>query len=1165
MRRFELKDAKSNKFWEIQAEGASVTTHWGRIGTAGQTKTKELASPDKASTEMAKQIASKLAKGYQEVTAAAAPVVVRRPAPKKPTPKDPAPRQVAQSAEPQSPAARSEAAPGAPTPIGLPDEHELKIPPSWLDRLHPRRSSTYQVRPPVPPTWEQVRAEVTKEGFPEAEPQDVPVEKLVELGLVAEPERKYPYNWKQGATLYLHWVLAHRGLTEAIEVALALECMQPEVRFPIPDFRPLRVALANASDAVREAAIAQLEGPARTNPTKQALAFYLLPEETAWDFAEGSDVPARFFKGWVVSITDPDRAIGERYYAFANDIEETVLVEHGDRAIPYLKHRAEIDYDAEQRKKMARLLARIPSDAAASALMDLAEANRSILTVVPTLFERFPRRTLRLALSRPQLALMTKMWVIERPEVADAVVAEAPELAGAIEALRDSGDATLSEAEPGDLPLFFREPPWDRQRTKLRSIQAAPAAPEGVEVHLTREELAWVETLIARGERSKAREYWSDTDSALPIVVWRDQGFPTSGEVAQKVLDKDSWWLAREDRRDRALALLSLAPEPAEQLILQMSWSLGVLSAVPAVASAAIAERLLAGIGKKTIRPISLAWMERHPKFASKACLHFALARSSKIRATAQRCLGILAERGHGELIRALAKEAGHEVAEAVETILGREAIEYLPNKIPGVPSFAHPGLLPRPRLKGGVRALGPRQIETLIRALAISTIEEPYAGTDVAKEILDPGSLAEFAWALFELWLGVGADPKHNWTVTALGLVGNDTVAHRLAPLVRQWPGESQHARAVMGLDALLAIGTEVALMHLDGIAQRVKFKGIKTAANERIEALAEQLGLTRDELADRLVPKLDLEPDGSFELNYGPRKFRVGFDEALRPFVEDEGGRRLKSLPKPGAKDDPELAPAASERFKSLQKAVKTVGSLQVRRLESAMSVGRRWPVADYRRFIVEHPLLVQLARRLVWVWESDDAAPRTFRVTEDSSFADSEDDSWMLPASGRVGIAHPVDIPVQTLAKWRQLFDDYELLQPFEQLRRRFHRLTPEEREAELSRRHGGTLFPHVRALGLISSGWERGTPQDGGASFWMSQPLADGKHEVRIWLGDAGLWSGMASEQTEQPSISAVSVVKRGCAWNEEGEMPLGAVPASLMSEVLDALERLVGRN
>lgn len=69
-RRFEYKDEKSNKFWEIRLEGDSHTVRYGRIGSDGQTKTKEFDSAGEAEADAEKLIKSKLKKGYQEVDGA---------------------------------------------------------------------------------------------------------------------------------------------------------------------------------------------------------------------------------------------------------------------------------------------------------------------------------------------------------------------------------------------------------------------------------------------------------------------------------------------------------------------------------------------------------------------------------------------------------------------------------------------------------------------------------------------------------------------------------------------------------------------------------------------------------------------------------------------------------------------------------------------------------------------------------------------------------------------------------------------------------------------------------------------------------------------------------------------------------------------------------------
>lgn len=65
-RYFEFSEGTSNKFWEVELSGNSVTTRWGRIGSDGQSKTKEFADSVKAKAEYDKLVGEKVRKGYIE-------------------------------------------------------------------------------------------------------------------------------------------------------------------------------------------------------------------------------------------------------------------------------------------------------------------------------------------------------------------------------------------------------------------------------------------------------------------------------------------------------------------------------------------------------------------------------------------------------------------------------------------------------------------------------------------------------------------------------------------------------------------------------------------------------------------------------------------------------------------------------------------------------------------------------------------------------------------------------------------------------------------------------------------------------------------------------------------------------------------------------------------
>jgi uncharacterized protein (TIGR02996 family) len=69
MRTFELNDGKSNKFWNIDLQGARFVVTFGKAGSKGQTQTKDFADAAQAKKAHDKLVAEKLGKGYVETTA----------------------------------------------------------------------------------------------------------------------------------------------------------------------------------------------------------------------------------------------------------------------------------------------------------------------------------------------------------------------------------------------------------------------------------------------------------------------------------------------------------------------------------------------------------------------------------------------------------------------------------------------------------------------------------------------------------------------------------------------------------------------------------------------------------------------------------------------------------------------------------------------------------------------------------------------------------------------------------------------------------------------------------------------------------------------------------------------------------------------------------------
>ena len=553
----------------------------------------------------------------------------------------------------------------------------------------------------------------------------------------------------------------------------------------------------------------------------------------------------------------------------------------------------------------------------------------------------------------------------------------------------------------------------------------------------------------------------------------------------------------------------------------------------------------------KSAQDLTRAWFGRHGTAAVPFLVPDALGRPRAARRNAGVALRLIASIHGRDSVVAAARTHGDAAAEAVAGLLAGEDVVPGPLERPAPPpkvTWADPARLPRPVLRASGEALPVAATGHLITLLALP--DRP--GLEDVLDACTRESLAEFGWALFETWRSAGEPSRNYWVVPQLGLFGDDETVRRLTPVIRAWPGHNGHAKAVQGLGVLASVGTDVALIHLHGIARNVRYRALREAAERTIGQIAHERGLTAEQLADRLVPTFGL--DDEVVLDYGPRRFVVDFDEQLRPYVVDDGGTRRKDLPRPGVKDDPVLAPAAKKRFAALKKDVRTVAADQIRRLEAAMVAGRRWTPAEFDDFFTGHPLMWHVARRLVWV--SDDTT--AFRIAEDRTLADAGDESFTLPESARVGIVHPLRLGA-ALETWAELFGDYEITQPFPQLGRPVHTLTEEERASGRLARFEGRTVPVGALLGLTRNGWERGSPQDNGIEHWITRRVRGGCVVLNL---DPGIQAG-AVDLCPQQRLERVWLGHGpGPGW--QGHEPgrrFAELDAVIASEILADLTRV----
>lgn len=427
--------------------------------------------------------------------------------------------------------------------------------------------------------------------------------------------------------------------------------------------------------------------------------------------------------------------------------------------------------------------------------------------------------------------------------------------------------------------------------------------------------------------------------------------------------------------------------------------------------------------------------------------------------------------------------------------------------------------------------------------------------------ESLVEEELALYMNELFDKWLEAGAESKKRWVLYAAAIHGGSAMVEKLRHQIQEWPQAARGAIASEAVQALALSPSPQALLTVDGISRKFKFKQVKAAAGKALEFAASQLGITKEELADRIVPNLGFDERMERHFDYGERKFTVTITPALEVEVFDEGGKKLKNLPAPGKRDHEEKAAAAYEAFKQMKKQMKaTVGS-QKMRLDMALSTERQWKVSAWKDLFVKNPIMHQFAIGLVWGVYEEGKLVESFRYMEDGSFNTEDEEEFELPQdNGTIGLVHPIELSTESLEAWKQQLEDYEITQPIEQLDRAVYRRTKEEEQQKSLERFGGCIVNDLSLGGkLMGAGWYRGSTQDGGGfyTFYREDP----ELSLGVELHFSGSYVAGSNEDVTvyEARFYQAGTIKRGSYMYDEAEDKnsylLRDVPERYFSEIV----------
>ncbi|MFR3817682.1 MAG: DUF4132 domain-containing protein, partial [Fusobacterium varium] len=325
--------------------------------------------------------------------------------------------------------------------------------------------------------------------------------------------------------------------------------------------------------------------------------------------------------------------------------------------------------------------------------------------------------------------------------------------------------------------------------------------------------------------------------------------------------------------------------------------------------------------------------------------------------------------------------------------------------------------------------------------------------GCKKIQEIVNIYDLRLLMKNIFDMWIAEGSTTKYRNLLLPLALTAGEAQIPMIKKQIDFWADNSKPGLATFAIQSLCMNGSKMALLTVDSMSRKHKNKRVKRAALEAMDIAAEAMGMSRDELDDIIVPDLGFGKDRTRIFSYGEREFKAVLDDKMEITLFDNTGKQIKSLPKASAKnnDNEDMAAECKEELKNIKKQIKIVVESQKLRMAKAVIIGRKWSIDKWKELFIENPIMNSFATKLVWE-EVDDKGNiiKTFRYMEDGTFNTVDEEEYELENGTYILPLHPADIDEEELAAWTEQLEDYEIVQPVDQLNIPVYTLKDDELE-------------------------------------------------------------------------------------------------------------------
>jgi hypothetical protein len=339
------------------------------------------------------------------------------------------------------------------------------------------------------------------------------------------------------------------------------------------------------------------------------------------------------------------------------------------------------------------------------------------------------------------------------------------------------------------------------------------------------------------------------------------------------------------------------------------------------------------------------------------------------------------------------------------------------------------------------------------------------------------------------------------------------------------------------------------------------VKFRAARKLLDKAFTAVANRAGLTVGELEEISVPGFGLDSTGRSQEQLGEYKAELaieGTHDARLSFFNKEG-KSLSSVPGTVKAKHGEQLAALQKDLADIRKTL----TAQRERLDQLFRTQRTWAFSTWHERYLDHPLLANLTRRLIWQFDSGRKSASGIWYSGQIVGVDSKLLGW-LKDDATVRLWHPMGIDPKAVLAWRKFLESREIIQPFKQAHREIYVLTDAERETRLySNRFAAHIIKQHQFNALCQ---QRGWSYKVLVMYNGGEP---GRAILRLpnWDLRAEFWVEQAGDEDYAESSGAFLYLSTDQAHfhrSEQNEaLPLADVPPLIFSEVMRDVDLFVG--